>query len=92
VSEINNLHTITLYSKEGCHLCEDAREALFSLEDEFEVTLEEVDITTDSALFEKYKWTIPVMIVDNRIVLESRIDARKIYRALAEGYGPKLKD
>lgn len=92
MSEIHNLHTITLYSKEGCHLCENAREALFSLEDEFQVALEEVDITTDSALFEKYKWTIPVMIVDNRIILESRIDARKIYRALAEGYGPRLKD
>lgn len=92
MSENNTLHTITLYSKEGCHLCENAKEALFELEDEFAVTLEEVDITTDSALFEKYKWTIPVMIVDGRVVLEGRIDARKIYRALAEGYGPKLKE
>jgi glutaredoxin len=91
VNEINNKHTITLYTKEGCHLCENAKEALLELEDDFEMTLEEIDITTDSALFEKYKWTIPVMVVDNQIILESRIDARKIYRALAEGYGPKLK-
>jgi glutaredoxin len=92
VSEKNTLHRITLYSKEGCHLCENAKEALFELEDDFEIELKEVDITTRSELFEKYKYTIPVMVVDDAIVLESRIDARKIYRALAEGYGPKLKD
>ncbi len=91
MSEKNSLHKITLYSKEGCHLCENAREALFELEDDFEIELEEVDITTDSALFEKYKYVIPVMVVDDSIVLEARIDARKIYRALVEGYGPKLK-
>ena len=92
MSEKNTLHNIVLYSKEGCHLCENAKEALFELEDDFEIELEEVDITTDSDLFEKYKYTIPVMVIDDSIVLEARIDARKIYRALAEGYGPKLKD
>lgn len=92
MSEKNTLHKITLYSKEGCHLCENAKEALFELEDDFEIELAEVDITTDSALFEKYKYTIPVMVIDDSIVLETRIDARKIYRALAEGYGPRLKN
>ena len=91
MSEKNTLHKITLYSKEGCHLCENAKEALFELADDFEIELEEVDITTDSALFEKYKYTIPVMVIDYSIVLEARIDTRKIYRALAEGYGPQLK-
>ena len=91
MNEKNTLHKIILYSKEGCHLCEDAKEALFELADDFEIELEEVDITTDRVLFEKYKYTIPVMVVDGSIVLEARIDARKIYRALAEGYGPKLK-
>jgi glutaredoxin len=83
-------HTITLYTKEGCHLCEDAKAALLSLGNEFEVLLEEVDITTDPAAFELYKYTIPVMIVDQQIKLEARIDRQKLRRALGEGYGPKM--
>ena len=90
MSQDQKKHSVTLYSKDGCHLCEHAKEALLSLGKEFEVTLEEVDITTDPALFELYKYTIPVMIVDQRIKLEARIDAQKLRRALGEGYGPKI--
>lgn len=84
-------HTITLYSKPGCHLCEDAKAALISLAADYEVSLEEKDITQDASLFEKYRYTIPVMIVDGEIELECRIDATKLRRALSEGYGPKVK-
>ncbi len=91
MSEARTKHTVTLYNKEGCHLCENAKAALFSLDGEFEFSLEEVDITSDPVLFEKYKYTIPVMVVDGRIELISRIDAAKLRRAFVEGYGPKLK-
>lgn len=65
---------------------------LFSLADEFEVVLDEVDITKDPVAFELYKYTIPVMIVDQTIKLEARIDAQKLRRALGEGYGPKVQE
>ncbi len=91
MSEIQKYHTVTLYSKEGCHLCEQAKEALFALGDEFDVVLDEIDITTDPALFELYRYTIPVMIVDEQVKLEARIDEYKLRRALVEGYGPKVK-
>lgn len=84
-------HTIALYSKDGCHLCEDAKAALLMLGDEFDVILEEFDITQDPALFEKYQYRIPVMLIDNKVELELRIDQKKLRRALAEGYGPKPK-
>jgi glutaredoxin len=87
----NKSHQITLYSKPGCHLCEDAKEALFSLKDEYEVSLQEVNINDDPAIFEQYKYTIPVMVIDEKIVLEARIDARKLRRAFAEGYGPTYR-
>lgn len=92
MSEEKSWHSVTLYSKEGCHLCEEAKEALLSLGDDFEVVLEEVDITTDPVLFEQYKYNIPVMLVDQKVKLELRIDAYKLRRALAEGYGPKIKE
>ncbi len=84
-------HKITLYTKPGCHLCEDAKAALDSLRSEFEVNLEEVNINENPALFEKYQYLIPVMLVDEKIVLEVRIDARKLRRALQGGYGPTYR-
>jgi glutaredoxin len=71
-------------------LCENAKAVLFSLEAEFDIEFEEVDILTDSQLFERYKYTIPVMIIDGQIILEARIDETKLRRALDEGYGPRL--
>ena len=87
---MNKPHNIMLYSKPGCHLCEDAKAALLSLGQEFEVRLEEIDITGDPALFELYQYTIPVMLIDQKIKLEARITAHKLRLALSEGYGPKI--
>jgi hypothetical protein len=63
---------------------------LFSLGDEFEIQFEEVDILSDPDLYERYKYVIPVMIIDGKVKLEARIDAQKLRRALAEGYGPGI--
>jgi glutaredoxin len=84
-------HSIILYSKPGCHLCEDAKAALATLAPYFVFSLEERDITQDALAFEKYRYTIPVMQIDGKIQLEARIDANKLQRALGEGYGPKIK-
>ncbi|NWJ45115.1 MAG: glutaredoxin family protein [Chloroflexi bacterium] len=88
---MKNSHKIVLYSKPGCHLCEDAKEALNSLSGEFDFILEEFDINEDSTLYERYKYTIPVMVVDGKIELEARINASKIRRAFNDGYGPTYR-
>ena len=63
---------------------------LFSLGNEFDIQFEEVDILSDPDLYERYKYVIPVMIIDGKVKLEARIDAQKLRRALAEGYGPGI--
>ncbi len=88
---MKKLHKIVLYSKPGCHLCEIAKDALSSLKGEFDYELEEVNINDDPDLFEKYKYTIPVMVIDQKTMLESRIDTYKLRRALNEGYGPSYR-
>ncbi|MDN3697755.1 MULTISPECIES: glutaredoxin family protein [Vibrio] len=54
---------LTLYSTEGCHLCEMAFELLQSLNltDQVEV----VDIAFDDELFSRYGVTIPVLKYQN---------------------------
>lgn len=55
------------------------------------IELDEIDIRSDPTLFEKYKYTIPVMIIDRSIKLECPIYEKALYRALTEGYGPKFE-
>ncbi len=65
---------VTLYAKAGCCLCDDARAMLEDLASEREFELREVDIRSDTALFERYRYRIPVITVDGREVLEGRIE------------------
>lgn len=53
---------LTLYSTEGCHLCEDA-EALLELLKQRQPQLRwsVVDIADKDELFERYGWSIPVV-------------------------------
>jgi glutaredoxin len=76
-------HHITLYGKPGCHLCEDARRLLTSLEARYQLIVHEVDISQDPALFRLYDVRIPVIVVDGRRELEAPIDERELRRALA---------
>ncbi len=52
---------VTLYTREGCGLCEQVKEDLKSLEEKFPHHLAEVNIDSDPALREKYSDQIPVV-------------------------------
>jgi glutaredoxin len=65
---------VTLYTKAGCHLCEDARDMLDEIAALTPFELTEIDIRTDLALFEQYRYRIPVILIDETIVAEGRID------------------
>ncbi len=55
---------MTLYAKKDCHLCEGARALLEWLEYDFPLSVEEVDIASDEALYARYKEVIPVVTID----------------------------
>jgi glutaredoxin len=61
---------LTLYSKPGCHLCEDAMVSLRRLQAELGFVLEERDISTDEALHRAYFERIPVVAVDGEELCE----------------------
>ena len=76
-------HHVTLYGKPGCHLCEDVRELLRALERRHRLTVEEVDIRGDPALFRRYDILIPVVVIDGEIELVAPIDERALRQALS---------
>ena len=55
---------VRLLSRPGCHLCDDARTVVEQVCAERSVAWDEVDITTDPALLERYGEQIPVTLVD----------------------------
>jgi glutaredoxin len=75
-------HRIILYGKPGCHLCEIAHQLLLGLKREFDLTIEEIDITRDPALLERYRETIPVLLIDNRTTLAAPIRTAEVRAAL----------
>ena len=57
-------HRVTLLHAEGCHLCESASRVLAQVSEETPFELEEIDITGDPELEQRYRERIPVVLVD----------------------------
>jgi glutaredoxin len=66
--------TVTLYSRPGCHLCEDARAVLERVRERAPFALVEVDIERDDALHRAYLERIPVVAVDGEELFEYFVD------------------
>jgi hypothetical protein len=75
--------SLTLIGKPGCHLCDDARAVVTEVLADFEgVTLAELSILDDAALFERYEEEIPVLLIDGAVHNIWRIDADRLRAAL----------
>jgi glutaredoxin len=68
------VRTVTLYSRPGCHLCDDARAALERVQARAPFTLQEVDIETDDALHARYLERIPVVALDGEELFDYFVD------------------
>jgi glutaredoxin len=73
---------VTFYSKPGCHLCEDAEELLDDLRGDYDLRVTRVDITGDLEIYERYKYEIPVVVVENGGTASGRIDEAALRSAL----------
>jgi glutaredoxin len=73
---------VTLYSKPGCHLCDDARAVVERVCAELGERFEEHSILDDPALLERYGEEIPVTLVDGRQHDFWRVDPVRLRAAL----------
>ncbi len=73
---------LTLYTRSGCHLCEDMKAVIHAVADECAVELEEIDIDGDPALRAQYDTEVPVLFVDGRKAFKYRVSARELRRRL----------
>ena len=73
---------VLLYSKPGCHLCDDAREVIAAVCAELGEGFDEVDITKSEDLMRAYGEQIPVTLVDGEQHDFWRVDAARLRAAL----------
>jgi glutaredoxin len=57
---------VTVYTRAGCHLCEDAEAAVERICAELGVRWEAVDVDADPRLRAEYGDQVPVIVVDGR--------------------------
>ena len=55
---------ITVYSRPGCHLCEEMRDVAAAVARESGAELEEVDVDADPAIAAMYDLEVPVLCID----------------------------
>jgi glutaredoxin len=77
---------VTLYTRPGCHLCEEAKDAIAPLLREFGASLREVNIDLDGELAERYGWDIPVLFIGTHKAAKHRVDLAQFRRQLQEAY------
>jgi glutaredoxin len=66
--------TVTLYTRRGCHLCDDARAVIERVRSRTSFSLVEIDIESDDALHRAYLERIPVVELDGEELFEHFVD------------------
>ena len=75
---------VTLYTRPGCHLCEEAKNAMAPILREARAMLREVNIAGDAVLEERYGVDIPVIFIGARKAAKHRVDTKQFRRQLLE--------
>lgn len=84
-SSRRTLPLVTMFSKaEGCSLCDDAKEVMMKFKKKF--IYEEVDITANGnqEWFNKYKYDIPVIHINNQEVMRHKVFEKPFLEALKQ--------
>lgn len=71
---------ILLYTRRGCHLCEEAEDLLAALG----VSAARIDVDEEPAAAARYGLRVPVLEVDGEAVLEGRFQERQLAALLTD--------
>jgi hypothetical protein len=74
------MRRLTLYSKPGCHLCDEMKHVIDVVGQHVPLALEIVDISADPELMATYGLEIPVLLVDGKKAAKYRVTAAELER------------
>ncbi len=77
--------SVTVYTRENCHLCEEAIDTIERVAEEegVAVDLELVDVDTDSELREEYGERVPYVLLDGSPAFKYRVDEFRLRQKLS---------
>ena len=76
---------LTIYSRPGCHLCDEMKTVVSTVVKELPggtITVEHIDIASDPTLERLYREEIPVLFVDGRKAAKYRITIEELKKRL----------
>jgi glutaredoxin len=74
---------VVLVGRQGCHLCDAARDVVRRVAEDVGVSWTEVDVDADDALLRAYSDQVPVVLVDGRQHDFWRVDEQRLRAALS---------
>jgi len=74
---------LTIYSRPGCHLCDEMKTVVQRVAQSIPLQLEEIDISTSSELEERYGLEIPVLMVEGKKAAKYRVREEELRKILA---------
>lgn len=77
---------VLMYSRPGCHLCDDARVVIERVRARLDFGFLERDIERDDALLRAYLERIPVVMIDGVEVFEYFVQEERLERLLHEAW------
>ena len=75
---------VTIYSKPDCHLCEEAKAVMLAAGCGDLFTIEEVNIETDAGLLARYRYDIPVIMIEGKEAFRHRLTAEEFNRQILQ--------
>ena len=73
---------VVIYSRPGCHLCEEAKHAIEAARCPDEYTLVEINIESDPELLRRYQYDIPVITINGAEAFRHRLTAEAFLQRL----------
>lgn len=77
-------HTVTIYTREQCHLCDDAKATVEDVVETVDATVhvDTVDVDTDPDLRDEYGDRVPYVFVDDTPKFKYRVDRDELHTLL----------
>ena len=78
---------VVIYSRPGCHLCDEAKQAIEAAGCLDEYTLDEINIESDPDLLRRYQYDIPVITINGAEAFRHRLTSAAFRERLLTSSG-----
>jgi glutaredoxin len=85
---MNEAIRIEIYSRPGCHLCDEAKSVIESVQDRHRLEVHVINIEDDPELEARYGTEIPVVFINGRKSFKYRVDSHELERRLKRLWNP----